>query len=823
MRHSPDGETEDAADLKSATLARVWGFESLSGHRSDGWMTRSPAAVRPNIPPMKDILAHRSRIADFVARRSALIALAVFAIAGVAVLDDYGVYIDERLVRYVGYASFDYILGDEGALLAEDDSDRFYGVAFEIALIAAERALGLEDSRSIYLSRHLLGHALFLAGGFFCWLLAYRIFRNRAIALIAMSLFLLHPRIYAHSFFNTKDPPFASAFIVSLYLIHRAFRRDGVWAFALCGAGVGALMNIRNIGVMLLAAVLGMLALDLLRALRGGGGAGRVLANGAAFALAAALTLYAAYPALWSDPLELAEGLGVMARHPEIVASLFRGEYVVWPNVPWDFIPVWMLITTPPVALVLALAGAGRAVYLIAARWRGATANSPERFWALVAACLILPIAAVIALNSNLYSDWRQMHFLYVPVCLLAALGLRSAVSLIPKREWRFGVYAATVAALLVVIFQMARLHPYQNEYFNILVNRAEPGALGERYEMDYGGVSRREAAEFLLEAYPNRRIAADAVGPWLPYIYMDYNLLVIPPAERERIVRNTSFPDFVIHGTAVDDPFWSREIYGVPIVSIADNRAASESAHRAARESAMSSEPVAESGFDVYLDGKTLTYIKEPCSDEDARGRFQLWAFPARESDLWRRSASAGLRYNQLNFGFLQYGKALDGVCVIKRTLPDYPLTHVEIGQWIPGEGGLWRTQINFSAGVERYMRAADALAGETPSIRSDYDVYLEGRTLTYVKSPCESDDTRGRFFLSVFPTAPADLSEESRAAGRDHDAMNFDFHQYGVIAEGRCVIIRTLPDYPTRRVETGQWIPGESGLWEGDIEIGE
>ena len=786
-------------------------------------MARASAAVRPNIPLMRYILAHRSRIADFVARRSALIALAVFAIVGAAVLDDYGIYIDERLVRETGHAALGYILGDEDSALGEDDFNRFFGVAFEIPLAAIERALGLEDSRSIYLSRHLLGHALFLAGGFFCWLLAYRIFGNHAIALIAMSLFLLHPRIYAHSFFNTKDPPFACLFMASLYLIHRAFRRDGVWAFALCGAGVGLLTNIRIIGVMLFAAVIGMLALDLVHALRRGAGARRVLANGAAFALAAALTLYATFPFLWDNPLGLIEGLRTLARHPVEIPSLFRGEYVQLPNVPWDFIPVWMLITTPPVALVLALAGAGRAVYLIAARWRGATANSPERFWALVAACLILPIAAVIALNSNLYSDWRQMHFLYAPVCLLAALGLRSAVSLLPKREWRFGVYAATVAALLIVVFQMARLHPYQNEYFNILVNRAEPGALGERYEMDYGGVSRREAVEFLLDAYPNQHIAADAVGPWLPYIYMDYNLLVIPPAERERIVRNTSFPDFVIHGTAVDDPFWSREIYGVPIVSIADSRAASEAAHRAARDAAMSSEPVAESGFDVYLDGKTLTYIKEPCSDEDARGRFQLWAFPESESDLWRRSASAGLRYNQLNFGFRQYGKALDGVCVIKRTLPDYPLTHVEIGQWIPGEGGLWRTRINFDAGVARYMRAADALAGKTPSIRSDYDVYLEGGTLTYAKSPCEPGDARGRFFLSVFPTDPADLSEESRAAGRDHDAMNFDFHQYGVIADGRCVIIRTLPDYPTRRVETGQWIPGEGGLWEGVIEISE
>ena len=53
------------------------------------------------------------------------------------------------------------------------------------------------------------------------------------IALLAMPLFPLHPRLYAHSFFNAKDPTFLSVFMIALYLTRRAFRRDTVWAFAL--------------------------------------------------------------------------------------------------------------------------------------------------------------------------------------------------------------------------------------------------------------------------------------------------------------------------------------------------------------------------------------------------------------------------------------------------------------------------------------------------------------------------------------------------------------------------------------------------------------
>ena len=222
-----------------------------------------------------DVLPNRlSPIAAFLARHSHLIALALFAIVGLAVFDDYGIASDEAAQRKIGYVSFDYIAGIRDDLTVNGPyPERYYGVAFELPLIVAERLLGLEDSRGIYLSRRIVAHLLFLAAGFFAWLLAYRLFGSRLVALFAMLIFLSHPRIYAHSFFNTKDLPFLSVFMVSLYLIHRAFRRDSVWAFALCGAGVALLTNIRIMGVMLVPAVLGMLALDGLRAMsRGGGG-----------------------------------------------------------------------------------------------------------------------------------------------------------------------------------------------------------------------------------------------------------------------------------------------------------------------------------------------------------------------------------------------------------------------------------------------------------------------------------------------------------------------------------------------------------------------
>ena len=141
---------------------------------------------------------NRSTAADFVVSRGAVFVLGIFAAVGFAVLDDYGVSGDEYFQRLIGHAWVNYVLGVWDGIPWEDHN-RLYGAAFEVPLVLVERILGLTDSRDVYLGRHLASHLFFLAGGFFCYLLAYRLSGNRLLAIFAMLLFLLHPRLYRSS------------------------------------------------------------------------------------------------------------------------------------------------------------------------------------------------------------------------------------------------------------------------------------------------------------------------------------------------------------------------------------------------------------------------------------------------------------------------------------------------------------------------------------------------------------------------------------------------------------------------------------------------
>ena len=300
-------------------------------------------------------------------------ACAALAAIGAAVLDDYGVSSDENVQHWFAEINWSYIVGED-ELRSAPSGKKYYGVAFELPLLLAEKGLGLglDDKRHIHLLRHAASHLLFLAGALSCALLVRRMTGSAAIALLALALFALQPRIYAHSFFNSKDVPALALFAVCLWLVHRAFRGGGVGAFLLCGAGAATLTNLRlPAGLAFLAAVLAARVLDLALA-SDGAARRRVLASLAAFAAAWAGVLYAVSPYMWADgPAAFIDAVATFSHYFAAESVLFQGESLLPTDLPAHYFPVWFAVSTPPVLLALGLAG-----FAVALR-RGLDALSP--------------------------------------------------------------------------------------------------------------------------------------------------------------------------------------------------------------------------------------------------------------------------------------------------------------------------------------------------------------------------------------------------------------------------------------------------------------
>ena len=734
---------------------------------------------------------------------------ALFLLMGALTLDDYGISADEAGQRAIGNAALDYLAGEGERAFGQlrHGSNRYYGAVFEAPLALIGRALGSDDPRAVHLARRLLTHLFFLAGGVACYLLVHRFFGSRALALAAMALFLLHPRIYAHSFFNTKDAPFLAMFMVALYLMQRAFRRDALGAFLLCGAGVGLLVNLRVMGVALFAAVLALRALDLLAA----GGADerkRVLLTGGAFALTAILTWYASLPALWSDPLgELAALFPALRAQPPHTVNLFLGErWYSADGPPLAYVPVWAGITTPPATLLLAALGAVALAGRGLRRPRDLLLDGPTRFGLLLVALPVATAVAVVVLEHNLYNGWRHLYFLYAPLLLLAVFGLREIVRFGRGRWLKAGAYTLAGAAVAVAVVSMVRIHPLQHGYFSLLVDRATPERLAARYETDYWELSARSVLGDILAAHPSGpiRIATDA----------GRNIGLQTRSDRGRIAGTSvfrsgevNFHDLFSHDlfpacAGSGDGTYAARVYGAMIECVVDPVAY----FGGLRREALATAPLARSRFAAHRVGNVLVYVRDGCSADDMGARFFLRVHPAAIADLpghlWEFPDHRGAYgFERRDFDFGRYGARIDGDCVAAVPLPDYPIARIETGQYTPAWAGAAR----------RGVAEAEPLA------RARFDIHLDGRALTYVRDGCAAEDADTRFFLHVHPADPADLPEHRQRHGFDN--LNFSLREQGARTDGGgCVAVVPLPAYPIASVRTGQF--GADGhLWEAEF----
>ncbi len=798
---------------------------------------------RPSV--LRGVAGWGTAAVAFVAAYSVLLALAVLAVVGLAVLDDYAVGLDGDQQRGIGQAAIAYALGDTETLHTYPDSphNRYYGVVFEVPLVLVERLLGLTDSRAIYLSRHLLTHLCFLAGGGGAAWLASRLFGSRWLALLALGLFVLHPRLYAHSFFNTKDIPFLVAFLGCLALIHRAWQRGGVGAYALCGVGVGVATNLRIMGGGLFVAVVVMRVVDWVWA---GSRAerrqvGRTLG---VFGLAGVLTLYAVSPYLWGNPLELLDAIAVLSQHPTRPPMLFQGEVIRWPDLPAHYIPTWLAITTPPGVLLLSLIGAAGVLWQTLTHPGELLRNPTTRFEGLLVACVLLPVGAVIVLNASVYNGWQQMYFLYAPLCLLAVAGLRRLAGMCRWPALRAGVHGLAVAGLAGVVIEMVGLHPYQHLYFNRLVDRNTPEYLRGQYQMDSWETAYREGLEYLLQRQPASPISL-VRGRIPPYIM---NRAILPKADRRRIILADGVEegDFSLDssgfrgwGAHYDRPFapivYTRQVYNNTILVVRASDPATVERYRQLYRATTAGRPLLRSAFDLYRDGATLSWVKAPCRLADVWGRFTVYVVPvdpaaAAGRPRWRPGPGREI----LPFRFSDYGVHLDGACLIRHPLPPYAIQTLEARLITPDGVDRWHVALAWSAAG---VRATDllearyrAVVAVPPVARSAFALYLEGRTLTYVKAGCQRADTRGRFFLHVFPRDRAVLAAARRSLG--FAVLDFSFDdwwrhamphvQQAARFADKCLATVQLPAYPLARLRTGQ-VAGAGGGWAVDVALPE
>lgn len=488
--------------------------------------------------------------------RSHIAIIILFALAvtvGLFIYADYGMSWDEVSQWNIGRISYEYVFHGSHELFTSKDKD--YGVGFELPLYMLERALHLTDTREVFLLRHLVTHLFFLTCMLAGYILAWKLFRSRLLACLVYLVLVCHPRIYAHSFFNTKDIPFLCFFLLSLLAIYVMFRRQRASWFLLGGLLLGYTINLRVMGVLLLGMVGLFLLIDMVQARREGKPVGKYFGYFGLYAGGAVLMLYASWPYLWTAPVtHFVANFQSFSHYRWQGEVLFMGRVIKATSLPWYYLPVWIGITTPLMWLFFALWGVATLARSLVRRPADYLANTPERNLVLYLCSFLAPVLAVIVLHSVVYDDWRHLYFIYPPLVLLMAYGVHR-LDVRMKGTWARAFLAGQLAGMA---FTLSEEHPYQQVYFNNLASHKE-GSLKKKYEMEYWGCSYKDGLEWLAANTTDTPIRVLTIKP------LSDNLLLLPASQRTRFVEvaEGDFPFYLV----TNYRFAYRDSFHYPLV----------------------------------------------------------------------------------------------------------------------------------------------------------------------------------------------------------------------------------------------------------------
>src|SRR5215472_7770761 len=310
------------------------------------------------------------------------LSVALFAIATIAVIltfTDYGVTWDEDVHDWYGVYVLNYYLSGFRDLRSLHWGDLYnYGAAFDLSAAVLNHI----SPFGTYETRHLLNGLLGVLGLIGAAKLGRALAGPRA-GFIAALFLVLTPNYYGQMFNNPKDVPFAVGMVWAMYYLVRlipALPRPSLALAARFGLASGLALGVRVGGLLLfcyLGLVLSIFVLwRTLEARRW-----RVLFEDAwmVFIRVAAPAVVVAYPIMllfwpWAQQAPFANPLKTLAYFSHEIfpfRTLFAGRYFPATDLPWDYLPTYIVLALPE--LVLLLLAAAPVVAVVVARrcgWR---------------------------------------------------------------------------------------------------------------------------------------------------------------------------------------------------------------------------------------------------------------------------------------------------------------------------------------------------------------------------------------------------------------------------------------------------------------------
>ena len=421
-----------------------------------------------------------------------------------------GITCDEVIHYGQSVAVYDYFAThgeDQSALNTPGTHLKYYGQSYDNIVTILSRWFNIEN---IYGFRHFMSSlagwlAIFVTALFAVWLSGYR------SGLLVLLLFAVTPTFMGHAQNNLKDIPFALAYISGIFFSLKVIFSEKkislndilflVLSIAFCiSIRSGGLILICYLFLFLLTSVVFNrisrgsfdLKIEALRLII------ITLVSAAAYILGILLWPFA----LQAPVKNVLESYNVMAHFPSTFRQVFEGQMIWSDMMPWYYLPKSMVITIPLVVLT------GFMIFLLL--FKKHIRSGKALLYGLVIFTILFPLCFVLAVQSNLYSSWRQFLFVYPAIVVIAATGFSTLIDILNKKVLKWLVVVAVILLVIHPVKFMASNPRYYYLYYNQFTGGLR-GAYGN-YETDYYYVSQTEASEWLLEYLKEKNIDSAVV-----------------------------------------------------------------------------------------------------------------------------------------------------------------------------------------------------------------------------------------------------------------------------------------------------------------------
>ena len=369
----------------------------------------------------------------------------------------------------------------------------FYGVGFYLISTPIEilfkNFINLEhiniDGYTLLL-KHPIVFIFFTVSGIFFRKIIFLVTRDKLFSDLTTIMYLTYPYILGHSFFNIKDIPFMSIWLINTYylikILNDFFTKDLVKKSDILLLGIlsGYLLSLRISGILIFIEYLiffifylNNFNIELNKFLKNN------IKNISIFLISLIFFTILFYPGYWSDLSKFFKAVIFMSQHIQTVCTVTLGECMKAQNLPSSYIFIWIFFKLPLSILfgLLLFPFLEKKLFM-------------QKENKLILAPLICTILSIIFLliifNVNLYDELRQIIFL-IPIIFITSLIIfyqfSKKISLI-----------VTSFFIIFFIYQNIKLFPYNYIWLNNLNLFIQ---VEKKFEKDYWGVSTRKVADY--------------------------------------------------------------------------------------------------------------------------------------------------------------------------------------------------------------------------------------------------------------------------------------------------------------------------------------